>query len=69
MDTMKTITEKERLKHCCKNHIGCFYHFVGDIGDATGKHYCGATSKDGRMTYGQDATEIKALLHCPLKNW
>ena len=69
MKPNETPTEKERLRHCCRDRIGCFYHFVGNIGGATGKHYCGATSRDGLMTYGQDATEVKSLAHCPLKYW
>ena len=55
---------RSRLAKCSK----CFWHFVGDIGESTGGHFCGS-GKDGRMTYGQDATEISKVEHCPCGNW
>jgi len=35
----------------------CFYYFAGNIGESSGRHFCGLGA-DGRMTYGQDAREI-----------
>lgn len=69
MKPNETPAGKERLRHCCRGLVGCFYHFVGNIGEASSKHYCGATSKDGLMTYGQDAIEVKTLARCPLGYW
>lgn len=51
----------------CLGCIGdrCPYYFVGDIGDATGKEYCGI-GKDGLLSYGKDTKKIEDMMYCPV---
>lgn len=47
--------------HVCRPErcARCFYHFVGDIGEASGRHFCGLVA-GGRVSFGQDARELVA---------
>ena len=63
-DALAELTAFRVRRHCGR----CFWHFVGNIGESAGGHFCGS-GRDGRMTYGQDATEIAKVERCPCGNW